>query len=127
MEKQIEEMARDLCHLEITCDECTKLARKTGQTKEQYCKAMQYAKRAYNADYRKQAWISVDERVPEKATDYLCRCVIRDNIDFPFFMVLRYLLVEANPHFQHECEDGLHVTHWMPIHQDPKMKGEPEK
>lgn len=54
-EKQIEEMARDICKLGISCEECTMLARKTNQTREQYCKAFEYAKRAYNAGYRKQS------------------------------------------------------------------------
>lgn len=77
----------------------------------------------YSAGYRKQSeWISVDERLPEKETAYLCRCVIRDNIDFPFFMVLRYILIDEKTHFQHECDDGLSVTHWMPIPEPPNMK-----
>ena len=54
-EKQIEEMAKDICKLGISCEECTMLARKTNQTREQYCKAFEYAKRAYNAGYRKQS------------------------------------------------------------------------
>lgn len=54
-QKQIEEMARDICKLGISCEECTMLARKTNQTREQYCKAFEYAKRAYNAGYRKQS------------------------------------------------------------------------
>ena len=52
-DKQIEEMARDICHLTVSCEECVMLARKTGRSKKQYCKAMQYAERAYNAGYRK--------------------------------------------------------------------------
>lgn len=58
--KRIEEMAKDICKLGISCEECTMLARKTNQTREQYCKAFEYAKRAYNAGYRKQSegeWI----------------------------------------------------------------------
>lgn len=54
-EKQIEEMAKDLCKLGISCEECTMLAHKTNQTREQYCKAMEYAKRAYEKGYRKQS------------------------------------------------------------------------
>ena len=60
-------------------------------------------------------WISVKERLPEKGVDCLCRCVIKDNIEYPFYMVLRYILIDVNPHFQHECDYGLRVTHWMPI------------
>ena len=60
MEKQIEEMARDICHLNVSCDECTMLAKQMGQSKERYCKAMQYARRAYEKGWCKQSegeWI----------------------------------------------------------------------
>ena len=43
-EKQIEEMAKSVCHLDRTCDECMTSFK---------CKAMTYAKRFYNAGYRK--------------------------------------------------------------------------
>ena len=53
--EQIKEMARDICHLNVSCDECTMFAKQMGQSKERYCKAMQYAKRAYEKGYRKQS------------------------------------------------------------------------
>ena len=71
--EQIEEMARDICHLTVSCEECTMLASKTHQTKEQYCKAMTYANRAYAKDYRKQIvgeW--VDKTNPCIANCYAC-------------------------------------------------------
>lgn len=43
-DKQIEEMAKNVCHLDRTCDECMTSFE---------CKAMVYAKRFYNAGYRK--------------------------------------------------------------------------
>lgn len=43
-EKQIEEMAKSVCHLDRTCDECMTSFE---------CKAMMYAKRFYDAGYRK--------------------------------------------------------------------------
>ena len=43
-EKQIEEMAKNVCHLDRNCDECMTSFE---------CKAMMYAKRFYNAGYRK--------------------------------------------------------------------------
>ena len=43
-EKQIEEMAKTVCHLDRTCDQCMTSFE---------CKAMTYAKRFYNAGYRK--------------------------------------------------------------------------
>lgn len=45
-EKQIKKMARDLCHLDLPCDLCVA----NGD-----CKAMTYARRAYEKDYRKQS------------------------------------------------------------------------
>ena len=74
--EQIEEMARDICKLGISCEECTMLARKTNQTREQYCKAFEYAKRAYNAGYRKQSegeWIKIN---PNNLLigEYYCSC-----------------------------------------------------
>ena len=43
-EKQIEEMAKTVCHLDRTCDQCMTSFE---------CKAMTYAKRFYNAGYCK--------------------------------------------------------------------------
>ena len=43
-DKQIEEMAKAVCHLDRTCDECMTSFE---------CKAMMYAKRFYEAGYRK--------------------------------------------------------------------------
>lgn len=43
-DKQIEEMAKNVCHLDRTCNECMTSFE---------CKAMMYAKRFYTAGYRK--------------------------------------------------------------------------
>lgn len=56
-EKQIEEMAADICRVKHNCnDVCNPI---------NTCNALKYARRAYMAGYRKQEWISVDERLPE--------------------------------------------------------------
>ena len=60
-------------------------------------------------------WKSVKNELPEKGKEYLCRCNIDGNDEYQFFMVLRYFLLYKNPHFQHEREHGLQVTHWMEI------------
>ena len=65
-------------------------------------------------------WIPVTERLPEKAADYLCRCIVNNYDNMPFYMVLRYILVDTNPHFQHETKGGMKVTHWMPLPEPPK-------
>lgn len=67
-------------------------------------------------------WIDAKERLPEKGIDYLCRCVMKENIKYPFYMVLQYKLMDVNPHFRFECDNGLRVTHWMPI-PEFKTKG----
>lgn len=57
---------------------------------------------------------------PEKGGDYLCLCCIDGHTEYPFYMVLRYYIVDKNPHFQHESEHGLRVTHWMCLPDMPK-------
>ena len=109
--EQIEEMARDICKLGISCEECTMLARKTNQTREQYCKAFEYAKRAYNAGYRKQEWISVEDRLPEM--DKLCLLSMENRITKYRWVVIGYYHTNYDEY----------VTHWMPLPEAPKMKG----
>ena len=65
---------------------------------------------------------SVEDGLPTKAREYLCRCNIDGHDEFPFYMVLRYYLVDENPHFQHETVHGLHVTHWMRF--EPPKEGD---
>ena len=126
MEKKIEEMARDICHLNVSCDECTMLAKQMGQSKERYCKAMQYAKRAYEKGWRKQEvvdansatptseWISVEDRLPEREGKYLVYTV-KGAIRFGEYR--SYLVGDSKfcgPQFDY------YVTHWMPLPDPPK-------
>lgn len=48
---EIEEIAKAVCHLDRTCDECMTSFE---------CKAMMYAKRFYNAGYRKSADVALE-------------------------------------------------------------------
>ena len=64
-EKQIEEMAKTVCHLDRTCDQCMSSFE---------CKAMVYAKRFYEAGYRKASEVAreIFEEI-EKVVNYaLC-------------------------------------------------------
>lgn len=74
--EQIEGMSRDICPLNVPCEECTMLAKQMGQSKNQYCKPLQYAKRAYEKGWRKQSegeWIKIN---PNNSLigEYYCSC-----------------------------------------------------
>lgn len=64
--------------------------------------------------YRKQEWISVEERLPERTGKYLV------------FTYNRRLYIGV--FIDHYCDgiaqfDDYKVTHWMPLPEAPKMKG----
>lgn len=76
---------------------------------------------ANGVTFKQGGWIPVSLGfLPEKGGEYLCRCVVHDIDDMPFYMVLRYYIVDKNPHFQHEQTGGMKVTHWMPLPELPK-------
>ena len=63
IEKRIEEMAADICLVKHNCnDVCNPI---------NTCNALKYARRAYEAGYRKQEWISVDEMLPSEDGWYI--------------------------------------------------------
>ena len=64
MNKQIDEMARDICHVR-TCE-----VKKNGGTCYKHCKAYIYAFRAINAGYRKQ--VEGEWRNLAKVGVYMC-------------------------------------------------------
>lgn len=51
-ETTIDKMARDICHLSCSCEDCMMNVNRMNMTKQQYCKARQYAVRAYEKGYR---------------------------------------------------------------------------
>ena len=65
--------------------------------------------------YRKQEWISVDERLPEREGKYLV-CTANGNIGVGNF-------IDYYGKGTHLCFDCWVVTHWMPLPEAPKMKG----
>ena len=87
---QVEEMARDL-HITSDCAEF--LMNSLG--------------------YRKQEWISVDERLPERQGYYL-GCTYKGLMMIaPFFPVY----ADDKPEFKYD------ISYWMPLPEAPKMKG----
>jgi translation initiation factor IF-1 len=74
-----------------------------------------YAKDLYWKGYRKQEWISVDERLPEE--DVRVLVWLKDDVQ-------RYTHIDTDRRL-HEIwvRWGGSVTHWMPLPEAPKMKG----
>ena len=80
MNKQIEEMAKDICKLGKPCEKCSAYP--------DACKAVKYAERFYTAGYRKQSegeWYEgICTNCGHEALDYLdetpCGCTMRTYI-----------------------------------------------
>ena len=113
-EKQIEEMAK------VLCEDCardtspcvlTKTARMCESVKEQ-------AEALYNAGYRKQEWISVDERLPEEDV----RVLVYINSERSYTKIDTDRMVDGE--WVRWSKD---ITHWMPLPEAPKMKGGAEE
>ena len=70
------------------------------------------------AGYRKQEWISVEERLPDKYGDYIC-CT-RNGTIWQLTYNPKYKLFNVS---HDNVENAMDVTYWMPLPQAPKMKG----
>ena len=106
-EKQIEEMAKDV-------------ARSINWCKEEYATVdcLGTAASLYGKDYRKQEWISVEERMPNEFVSVLGH--MTDSGDFP---PVRECYVVGRAFFFPALGDIHPVSHWMPLPEPPKMKG----
>ena len=112
-EKQtIEEMARDVCdsivwdqdgYAEVDCLSTAKVLRLKG-----YCK---------------QEWISVDERLPEESGYYL---TYNEGVTSALEYSVRHKLFNATDDLPEAFskKNSITVSHWMPLPEPPKMKGE---
>ena len=118
-EKQIEEMAKycpflknGKCQgdspLETDCD--------------LMCKMFGFITNLIQADYRKQEWISVDERLPEET----CKCLIVDALGVIYLASYssRYRAFNATDEDGGDTWRLNSITHWMPLPEPPKMKGD---
>lgn len=107
-EKQIiEEMTKDLCDIEckgMKCDTCDGYA----------CEYRMQAEALYNAGYRKQEWISVDERLPEDGVWVLGYSA----------KSRRGGLCNCLKSYVREFGNYDDTTHWLPLPEFPKTKGE---
>ena len=107
--EQIEEMAADICLVKHNCnDVCNPI---------NTCNALKYARRAYEAGYRKQEWISVEERLPERS----CECLVATNIGGIYQVSYSHRYKAFNALDTDEAKYAmLAVTHWMPLPNPPK-------
>ena len=85
-DKQIEEMAKAVCHLDRTCDECMTSFE---------CKAMMYAKRFYDAGYRK-----IYDDHQRQCTCYALGCQMAEELKRK---VAREIFEEAEKIFMATC------------------------
>ena len=121
-EKEIEEMARVMANGRFIEPDRNQILLFAGE-----------AETLYNAGYRKQSepiscshekggeWISVDERLPKKRQKCLCYYPEKD---YGSKVVVDYAETD-NGGFAEQFKFGK-PSHWMPLPEAPKMKGDTE-
>ena len=79
-----------------------------------------------NTHNKQSEWISVDERLPEVGGTYLI--ALKEKYEWE--KEWRYHVDAASFTFEWDCifhdwDEGqdIHITHWMPLPEAPKMKG----
>jgi hypothetical protein len=109
-EKQIKEMAQAMCGNGTSRGECVM----DDEPCSLECVYGSCAERLYGKGYRKQEWISVEERLPEPQKLVLCIWERDDGWNYGFARYQRedvwYVSNEGMPR----------VTHWMPLPAPPK-------
>ena len=113
--EQIEEMKNDIC---ARTDYCY------GACGE--CNIGSLAKQLYNADYRKQEWISVDERLPNEDGWYITYTNANGKNEGVIAQRLVTATVRGKKTRRWEWQTRVSpwiVTHWMPLPEPPKMEG----
>lgn len=86
------------------------------------------ANEIYNAGYRKQEWISVDERLPDNHRTVLVACkgiTVAGAVPIAVgsYGVGHWFLADAEGTLYLTKYMHIVVTHWMPLPEAPKMKG----
>lgn len=127
-EKQIEELAEFCCY---PCEAYSSFGCADGLNPRKCGIAIETAKRLYEAGYRKQAWISVEEALPDIdkgaagplrviSIRVLCACRQKSG---------KVFVKEGYCEFWDDCVVWRipgsidTVTHWMPLPEPPTMKG----
>ena len=113
-EKQIEEMAKILSENCGCCDNCEYCGILNDGID---CTEYKYADMLYNAGYRQQEWISVDERLPQVCGVYICCVKTKGGTTFT---KTAEFVPEMKMWFGKFGEIKNIVTHWMPLPEPPK-------
>ena len=77
------------------------------------------AEHLYNAGYRKNEWISVEERLPKFSTYILVYSEKRKEILFCYYGAEEEWWIDDG----WASAEYWGITHWMPLPEAPKMKG----
>lgn len=114
--KQIDGMARLMCKFYADDPNCCRCPD---------CWVRDEAKDLYEAGYQRQEWISVEERLPEEKVMVLgfSHTVFKDGGHYDLILVMELKNGLFVPFNCSPIKNGS-VTHWMPLPEPPKMKGE---
>ena len=101
-EKQIDEMAETICRRELdpNCSDCYFNGN---------CRDYLVAKKLYNKGYRKQEWISVEERLPTWEDGKVL-----------VFTKYGFSICERTVNSRWQGKHANWITHWMPLPEPPK-------
>lgn len=116
-EKQIEEILKIVCtrYANGICSVDGKPCEEISN-----CEYRRIANRLYNADCRKQEWISVEERLPGVSGRYIC--AVKDKNGHTWTVAADYSLEMKTWFGLMFGEIKNTVTHWMPLPDPPKKE-----
>ena len=117
--KHIEEMAKIACvgSREGDCENCKSVG---------ICSSYTISEKLYNAGYRKQEWISVEERLPKEDGCYITYTNANGKSNGVIAQSLVTKTIRGQTVRRWEWQTRISpwkVTHWMPLPEAPKMKG----
>ena len=84
-----------------------------------------YAEELYKAGFCKQEWISVDERLPEENGRYLVFIKVSHQLFENLTAVGIIEYNKTNGFILYSVAET--VTHWMPLPEAPRMKGDSDE
>lgn len=113
LRREGEEIAENFCVSKQECYQCPYNA-------PNGCKEGLIADHLIGNGVTIQKWIPVTERLPERDGKYLCNYHFGEHRNMTFTQVLDYYATDKAPHFQHEGNLGMKVSHWMPLPEAPK-------